>query len=75
MCQELDFEVHQTYEPRFSSSQSAVGLSPFREQLFDGDVGPQLSGEAREGVLLLDQLSIELQHIGLCLQRDIQVGL
>lgn len=50
-------------------------LSPFRNQLFDGDVGPQLSGEAREGVLLLRQLGVQLRDVGLGLQGDVQDGL
>lgn len=50
-------------------------LSPFRNQLFDGDVGPQLSGEAREGVLLLGQLGVQLRDVGLGLQGDVQAGL
>lgn len=49
--------------------------SPFRNQLFDGDVGPHLSGEARERVLLFGQLTVQLGDVGLSLQGDVQAGL
>lgn len=50
-------------------------LSPLRNQLFDGNVGPHLSGEACEGVLLLGQLCVQLCDVGLSLQGDVQTAL
>lgn len=57
------------------SSRSFPSSSPFRNQLFDGDVGPHLSGKARERVLLLGQVGVQLRDVGLCLQGDVQTGL
>lgn len=59
----------------YSFHVKTLHLSPFRDQLFDGDVGPHLSGEARERVLLLGQLHVQLGGVGLCLQGDVQAGL
>ena len=42
----------------------STGLSPFRDQLFDGDVGPHLFGETCERVLLLGQLGVQLCSVG-----------
>lgn len=50
-------------------------LSPFSEELVDGDVGPQLPGKAGEGMLLLGQRQVQLQGVGLCLQGDVQTSL
>lgn len=50
-------------------------LSPFTDQLFDGDVSPHLSGEARERMLLLGELRVQLQSVGLGLKGDVQSGL
>lgn len=52
-----------------------AAVSPFRQQLFDGDVGPHLPGEAREGMLLLHQLGVQLCHVDVCLEGDVQAGL
>lgn len=57
------------------SCRSLPSSSPFGNQLFDGDVGPHLSGKARERVLLLGQMGVQLRDVGLCLQGDVQTGL
>ena len=54
---------------------TGYGLSPLGYELVDGDVGPHLPGEAREGVLLVGQLGIQLPDLSLRLQSQVQAGL
>lgn len=52
-----------------------TSLSPFRDQLLDGDVSPHLSGKACERVLMFGQLCVQLCSVSLRLQGDVQQGL
>lgn len=52
-----------------------TSLSPFTDQLLDGEVSPHLPGKAGERVLLFNQLRVQLCGVSIRLQGDVQTGL